>query len=95
MSRLATMQASWRPALGWATVAINLLYSGGILLLLLTGACRLEEAVSFMMAQIAQLGMVGSVTAAGRSWEKRHGMSGAAAPGPGPQLPNGDDLWRG
>lgn len=50
--------------------------------MLISGLATLSEAIPFMAAQIAQLGLVGGVAAAGRSWEKRHGMD-AGAPPPG------------
>lgn len=78
-----TLKRTWRPALGWATVFINLLYAGIVAAMLIAGLATLTEALPFMAAQIAQLGLVGGVAAAGRSWEKRHGMDAGGVPPPG------------
>lgn len=79
-----TLKKTWRPALGWSLVLINLLYAGIVAAMLISGLATLSEAIPFMAAQIAQLGLVGGVAAAGRSWEKRHGMD---ARGPVPPPP--------
>lgn len=75
-----TLKKTWRPALGWATVLINLLYAGIVAAMLISGLATLSEAIPFMAAQVAQLGLVGGAAVAGRSWEKRHGMDGGSSP---------------
>lgn len=78
------LKKTWRPALGWALVLINLLYAGIVAALLISGLATLTEAIPFMAAQIAQLSVVGGAAVAGRSWEKRHGMDGGGSMPPLP-----------
>ncbi|MEP3429453.1 MAG: hypothetical protein ABJN98_12280 [Roseibium sp.] len=74
-----TFKKTWRPAMGWALVFINLLYAVLLCGLLISGLTTFSEVMPFMLAQIGQLTVVGTVTAAGRTWEKRHGADGSTA----------------
>lgn len=83
-------KATWRPGFGWALVFINIVYAMVIALLLLMGVASLAEATPFMMAQIGQGTVIGSVTAAGRSWEKRHGQDRSGFDHLPPEYPEPD-----
>ncbi|MEP2706522.1 MAG: hypothetical protein ABJQ71_05970 [Roseibium sp.] len=63
------------------STCITLCFCASVLLcgLLIAGLTTFSEVMPFMLAQIGQLTVVGTVTAAGRTWEKRHGADGSTA----------------
>jgi len=71
-----TFRKTWRPAMGWALVFINVLYALVICMLLMAGRLTFDAVLSFMLAQIGQLTVLGSITSIGRSREKLHGKDG-------------------
>jgi len=74
---IETIKKTWRPAMGWALVFINLIYALLICALLIAQLVDFEDVSAFMLAQVGQLAGLGMVTSAGRSYEKRYGMDGA------------------
>ena len=88
-----TLKKTWRPAMGWALVFINLLYAVVTVALLLAGPVSFGEAIPFMLAQIGQLTILGGAGIVGRSYEKvrgRDGGSDSSAPFVDAELPGKD-----
>ena len=82
------LRSSWRPAMGWAMVIINLLYAMVICFLLLSRMVSFGEVLPFLLTQIGQLTVVGTITAVGRTYEKRHGKAGEVPLGSVPGRPD-------